>query len=140
MTAPAVSTGTRNVPRSIGAVFAVFLTVAILSLIVDVILHSLNFYPPWDQPMFDPTQNAVALGYRLLFNVLGGYLTARLAPRHPMKHALILGAVGTAFGAVGAYVGITKNLGPAWYPVLLALSGLPCCWLGGLWYQRRVKP
>ena len=46
--------------------------------------------------------------------------------------------LGGKFGAVGAYVGITKNLGPAWYPILLALSGLPCCWLGGAWYLRRA--
>ena len=138
MTAPAMATGTRSVPRSIGAVVAGFFAVAILSTIVDIVLHSLNFYPPWGQPMFDPTQNAVALAYRLVFNVMGGYLTARLAPHSPMKHAIILGAIGTVVGAAGAYVGIKMNLGPAWYPVLLALSGLPCCWLGGAWYVRRA--
>ena len=130
--------GTPSTGRSIWAVVAGFLAVFILSLIVDVVLHSVHFYPPWNEPMFDPTQNAVALSYRVVFNVLGGYTAARLAPQKPMKHAIVLGAIGTAFGALGAYVGITKNLGPAWYPVLLALSGLPCCWLGGALYQRRA--
>jgi len=137
MNAPNMQAAAASTPRSIWAVVAGFLAVFILSTVVDVVLHAVNFYPPWGQPMFDPTQNAVALSYRLVITVLGGYLTARLAPRNPMKHALILGAVGTAFGALGVFASVSMKMGPVWYPVLLAVSGLPCCWLGGRLYLKR---
>ena len=86
--------------------------------------------------MHEPGLNLLALSYRLVYGVVGGYLTAKLAPRNPMKHALILGAVGTAVGLAGAMATIPMNLGPAWYPILLGLSGIPMSWLGARLYLR----
>jgi hypothetical protein len=38
-------------------------------------------------------------------------------------------------------VGIAKpELGPLWYPVALAVTGLPAAWLGGVLYRSRVHP
>lgn len=78
--------------RSIGAVLAGFVVIFVLSVGVDQIFHSLRVYPPWGQPMWDPKLNLFALSYRLVIDTFGGWLTARLAPRNPMRHALILGA------------------------------------------------
>jgi hypothetical protein len=87
--------------------------------------------------MYDPALNFLALSYRIVFTVIAGYITARLASHSPMRHALVLGVLGTAVGLAGAIATIPMNLGPAWYPIALALTGLPCCWLGGILHQRR---
>ena len=126
-----------NLWRSIGAVLLGFIATAVLSLGTDQLLHMLKFYPPWGQPMYDPVQNFTALIYRCVFAVLGGYITARFAPRNPMRHVLVLGVVGLVMGTAGAIATIPMHLGPAWYPVALALTALPCVWLGGVLYRMR---
>lgn len=122
----------RRLGRSIGAVFAGFLTVVVLSLGTDQLLHLLDVYPPWGQTMYEPALNLLALGYRVVYTILGSYLTARLAPHSPMRHAWVLGFIGLAFGTLGAVATIPMNLGPAWYPIAIALTALPCAWLGGV--------
>ena len=129
----------RNLPRSALAIIVGFLAVAGLSLGTDQIMHVLNVYPPWGQPMFDTGDNVLALAYRLVYTVLGGYLAARLAPHSPMRHAIILGVIGTVLATAGAVVTITQfDLGPDWYPMALAVTALPCSWLGGKLYRGNV--
>jgi len=125
----------RNVPRSVWAILAAFLVVFVLSLGTDQILHMLNVYPPWGQPMWDHRLNALALSYRLVFGTLGGYVTARLAPHSPMRHALIGGTIGFVLSTLGALGAMSMNLGPAWYPITLALSAVPTSWLGARLYM-----
>jgi hypothetical protein len=134
-----VSERSGNVWRSIGAVVAGFAIVVVLSTVVDQILHVLHVYPPWGQPMFEPGLNALALSYRIVITIIGGYVTAKLAPRNPMRHALALGVLGTIVGIIGAIATIPMHLGPSWYPIALAVTGLPCCWIGGLLYQTRHR-
>ena len=123
--------------RSMGAVLAGIIAIFVVSLGTDQVLHALAVYPPWGEPMRAPGLNLLALSYRLVYGVLGSYLTARLAPRAPMRHALILGAIGLVLSTAGAIAGIRMDLGPAWYPILLALTALPCAWLGGALYAGR---
>jgi hypothetical protein len=101
------------------------------------VLHAQGGFPREGQPMFDPWLNALALGYRCVFSALGCALTAALAPRAPMAHALTLGGIGTVLASLGAYMAMNMNLGPMWYPIALAASALPCAWLGGLIGQHR---
>lgn len=117
--------------RSAAAVFAGFLSVLVLSLAIDQLLHVLQVYPPWGQPMHAASLNLLALSYRIPIGVLAGWVTARLAPRSPMRHALVMGAIGLVLSSLGAVAAIRADLGPAWYPVALAVSALPCAWLGG---------
>jgi hypothetical protein len=118
--------------RSTGAVLAGFIAIVVVSLGTDQLLHSLGVYPPWGEPMYDTGLNLLALSYRIVYGVLGSYLTARLAPRAPMRHALILGAIGFVVSLAGAITATTMvDLGPAWYPIALVLTALPCAWLGG---------
>jgi len=121
--------------RSVGAILAAFVVVFVLSLGTDQILHVLNVYPPWGQPMWDHRLNALALSYRLVYGTLGGYVTARLAPHSPMRHALIGGAIGFVLSTLGAIGATSMNLGPAWYPISLALSAIPTSWLGARLYM-----
>ena len=115
--------------RSVGAVFAGLLTIFVLSLGTDQIFHTLGVYPPWGQPMRETRLLVLAFGYRLIYDVFGCWLTARLAPYAPMGHALSLGVIGTILSTLGAIE--MWDFGPNWYPVLLAASSLPSAWLGG---------
>jgi hypothetical protein len=123
--------------RSILAIVAGFVVVAGLSLITDEILHIVKVYPPWGVPMYDPALNALALSYRIVYTVLGGYLTARLAPRNPMRHVLVGGLIGLALGTMGVVAALSVGgMGPNWYPIAIAVTGFPCVWLGGLLFAR----
>jgi hypothetical protein len=126
-----------SVLRSAGAVLAGLLTIFILSLGTDQLFHALGVYPPWGQPMRETGLLILAFSYRLIYDVFGCYLTARLAPKAPMLHALILGGIGTVLATLGA-IGMW-NFGPNWYPVLLAASALPSAWLGGV-LHRLTRP
>jgi hypothetical protein len=125
-----------SVPRSVGAVLLGLVTIFALSLGVDEALHVLGVYPPWGEPMHSPALNLLALGYRIPIAVLGSWLTARAAPRHPLRHALILGVIGLVLSALGVAAALQADLGPAWYPILLALSSVPCAWAGGRLHER----
>jgi hypothetical protein len=126
----------RRVGRSIGAVVAGVILVFALSLGIDEVLHVAGVYPPWNQPMRDTSLNILALSYRIVIGVLGGYVTACLAPRAPMRHALILGAIGFVFSAMGVFAATTMDRGPMWYPIALVVTAIPCAWLGGGLYRE----
>jgi len=60
------------------------------------------------------------------------WIAARLAPYAPMRHALALGMIGFVLSLAGAIAALTMaDLGPAWYPIALVVTALPCAWLGG---------
>jgi hypothetical protein len=109
-----------------------------LSLGTDQILHVLKIYPPWGQTMSDRLF-ALATAYRIIYNILGSYVAARLAPDRPMGHAMVLGVLGLLVGGAGAAATWNSNppLGPHWYGIAVALISVPCAWIGGLLAERR---
>src|SRR5215467_7425361 len=119
MQAPAPSREPRNLWRSTGAIVLGFVAVVVLSLGTDEVLHLLKVYPPWGQPMQDPRLNFLALSYRIVYTIMGSYIAARFAPRNPMLHAMILGAVGFVFSIRRVFIVTRTNLGPTWYPLAL---------------------
>jgi uncharacterized protein involved in response to NO len=120
-----------NIPRSILAIAVGLAIVIVLSMGTDVALVRLHYFPPLDQyNSFSTEMFIVATAYRCVYAVLGGYATARLAPSRAMLHALILGAIGTAFALAGTIM--MWHLGTHWYPIALTVSALPCTLLGGL--------
>jgi len=128
--------------RSVAALVVGFVTTAALSLGTDVVLHALRVFPPWGAPMSDGLF-AWATAYRVAFTVLGGYVTARLAPARPMTHVLILGVVGLLAATAGAVAtwNLGPEFGPKWYPVLLIVTAPPCVWIGGILAGReRMAP
>ena len=139
MTAADARTGAapRHVWRSTGAILAGLVTVIALSLVTDQLLHWLDVYPPWGEPMYAPGLNALALAYRCVYAILGSYIAARLAPDAPMRHALMLGAIGLVLAVAGAAAAKDMDLGPLWYPIALVATALPCAWLGGVLYRAR---
>lgn len=128
----------RRLGRSVGAVLLGFLVVVVLSLGTDQVLHLLQVYPPWGQPMRDPGLNLLALSYRLVYGVIGSYVMARFAPYAPMRHVWAGAILGFVLSSLGVVTAIRMDLGPAWYPIALALSTWPTAWLGGTLYLRQA--
>ena len=122
--------------KSIWAVVAGVLVIIIVTTLVDIVLHTVGVFPPIDEPINDALA-LLATSYRIVIGVGGAWLTARLAPDKPMKHAMILGFVGVVLGLVGVVATWTKGLGPRWYPISLAVLAIPQCWAGGRIYEMR---
>ncbi len=123
---------------SFGAVAAGFIATAALSIGTDAVLHAAGVFPGLGQPMSNPLF-ALAAAYRAAYTVAGGWLTARLAPSRPMRHALVLGAIGLLVGTVGLVATWGRGLGPAWYPIAVVAMALPCVWAGAALRLRQVR-
>jgi hypothetical protein len=121
---------------SIWAVVAGVLVIIVVTTVVDIAMHAIGVFPPMDQPINDALA-LLATAYRIVITVGGAWLTARLAPDKPMKHAMILGVVGTFLGIVGVVATWNRGLGPRWYPIALAVLAIPQCWAGGRLYVMR---
>ena len=113
--------------RSIGAIVAAIVFGIITSLGTDALV-----FPPKGQPVPDGLF-LLATAYRTLYGVAGSYLTARLAPKRPMLHCMILGTLGLVVCAAGAVTTWDKGpeFGPKWYPLSLVVLALPQSWAGG---------
>jgi hypothetical protein len=123
--------------KSIGAVIAGFLFIAITHTGTDAILEAIGVLPKGHLYVSTGLILFVIL-YRALFSILGCYLTAKLAPKDPMKHSIILGGLGTILSAIGAIVTADMNLGPGWYAWSLVVISLPVSWLAGKLYLLKT--
>src|SRR5829696_5695293 len=126
-----------NTLKSIGAVFAGLIFIFVTHSGVDLILESLGIFTPPTQRFETPWMLVTATIYRTLLSIAGCFMTGFLAPSRPMLHALVLGFIGLALSTAAAVVLIPMDLGPAWYPIALALLSVPCAWIGGLLAERR---
>jgi hypothetical protein len=117
--------------KSVWAVVAGVLFIVVVTTLVDMVLHQVRVFPDMKVPLTDAL-SLLATSYRVVISVAGAWLTARLAPRNPMKHALILGVVGTVLGLVGVVATWNLGMGPRWYPIALAVLAVPQCWAGGM--------
>ncbi|UJR86230.1 hypothetical protein [Sandaracinus amylolyticus] len=125
--------------RSTRAVLAGALVVAVVSTAIDMALHATGIYPPFGEPMSE-SLFVLALGYRIVVSVAGGWLTARLAPSRPMTHVHVLGAIGLFAGAIGAIAtwDAGPEFGPKWYAIAVAATSLPSVWMGGRLRAKRA--
>ncbi|CAA9303943.1 MAG: hypothetical protein AVDCRST_MAG40-543, partial [uncultured Gemmatimonadaceae bacterium] len=81
----------------------------------------------------------LTLAYVGVYAVAGCYTAAALAPGRPMRHALVLGALGLVFTALGTAA--AWHSAPAWYHAVSLLLVLPYAWLGGRLRERaRGRP
>lgn len=120
--------------KSVLAVVLGALFIVVISTAVDSVLHLTGVYPPWGMPIGDKLAS-LALAYRIIIGIAGGWLTARLAPRAPIKHSLYLGLLGTVLGVVGTISTWNSGLSPRWYAIALVILAVPQCLLGGLLRQ-----
>ena len=121
--------------RSMVAIVVGFLLIGALAMGTDVLVR--NAVPT----AFDDAgrTDSVALllftiVYVGVYAVAGCYLAARLAPDRPMRHAMILGALGLAFNVVGTIE--AWDTAPVWYHAVALALVLPFAWLGG-WIRER---
>jgi hypothetical protein len=138
---PTTSTSSPTVPsrrmRSVGAVAAGLVGIFAVTTAVDAVMHATKVFPAYGAPPMSDALFALAFGYRFVIDVAGSWLAARLAPRRPMRHALVLGGIGFVLSLAGAVA--MWDATRAWYPLALAASALPCAWLGGSLVQRRAR-
>jgi hypothetical protein len=128
--------------RSVWAVVAGILFAVVTTTLIDLALHAVGVFPAAPAPL-DDAGALLATSYRVVIGVAAAWLTARLAPSNPMKHALILGALGGTVALIGVIATWNKNLGPHWYPIMLVVLALPQSWLGAKLFEaqgaRRVQ-
>lgn len=117
--------------KGIGAVLTGFVFIIVTHTLTDFVLEKLGIFPPPAQGFHVAWMVVTATVYRTIYTIAGGYLTAALAPQPPMRYVLILGLIGLAMGTLAAIVTVPMKLGPAWYPIALAVLALPSVWLGG---------
>ena len=137
--------GGKQLRRSTLAVAAGFVLPLILSRSVDILLESTGVFPTVAQQQADGFDvlwmNILALCYRMAFGVLGGYVTAAVAPNRPARHVHLLAIIATAVAVISniavATIPATANVLPAWFAVALVLIAYPSTWLGGRWYLRK---
>jgi hypothetical protein len=116
--------------RSIVSVLGGFVAVFVLSVGTDIAMQAAGIFPSFSEPnKFTTPLLLLATLYRSAYTVVGGYVTASLAPDRPVGHAVALGVLGLAMSIFGAVT--MWNVGPHWYPLALVVLSLPCTWVGG---------
>src|SRR5882672_5083394 len=105
--------------KSFLVVVAGALVIIVVTTLADIVLHVTGIFPPMDQPINDALA-LLATSYRIVISIGGAWVTARIAPEKPMKHAIILDRVGVVLGLVGVVTTWNMGLGPRWYPTALA--------------------
>lgn len=121
-----------NTFKSITAILLGLVAVFIVSIATDVVLDKMGIMK---MEPFNANSTGIiwlVIAYRSVYNTLGCYLAAKLAPNKPMKHAMILGGIGMALCIVGLVA--MWEVPPHWYPATLIVLALPCAWLGGKLY------
>ena len=86
---------------------------------------------------FNPLAGAFVIAYSLLCIAFGGYVTAWIARRAPVKHALAMGGlqlVLTVFAMMSFYAQAPLR---NWIAALLLT--VPAAWCGGFLRQRRMS-
>jgi hypothetical protein len=120
-----------NILKGIGAILAGIVFIVVSHTGTDFVLEKLGIFTPPDHGFFVTWMVVTATIYRSIYTVIGGYITAALAPEPRLRYVLILGLIGLITSTLAAIATIPMKLGPAWYPIALAVLALPCVWLGG---------
>lgn len=123
--------------RSILAVVTGFLLIALLSFGTD---YAIRAAMPdlfnGEGRTTSLTVLVLTIGYVGLYATIGCYLTARMAPHHPMRHALVLGALGLVFNVIGTWV--AWSTAPVWYHAVSLGLVMVWAWTGGRMREQEV--
>jgi hypothetical protein len=126
-----------NILKSISAIVAGFLVVVFLSVLTDLLFEVAGVFPSANQPeAYTAWMLGLALAYRLAYTVFGGAITAWLAPKKKMVHVWVLAGIGQLAGISGVIQG--WDLSAHWYTLAIAITAIPCVWLGG-WLATKNK-
>lgn len=126
-----------SILRSVAAILAALIFTFTVSMVTDRTLET-NGVLPTGNLNVSWWLIAVVLAYRTVYNLLGSFIAAALAPAHRMAHALGLGVFGAVLGTVVTIATWNMDIGPHWYGFTLAALSIPTAWLGGVLAQRVV--
>ena len=119
--------------RGILAVVAGYIVMAIG--VVTVTGAVAVLFPTWSSP-----ENAAYvifnLGFSLVFALAGGYVTAVVAKRAPLRHAIALAALAFILAIISMVVETGPQ--PRWYQLSLVIIMPPAMVLGGYLRARQV--
>ena len=117
------------VVRSIVAVAAGFFASTVMSLGADLAFRRMSpaSFDAEGQPTGEGTLFGI-MAYEVLFAAVAGYVTARLAIRKPLAHALIMGIV-VLVGRVPTAI-LAWNSAPVWFHLGVLLMIVPAALLG----------
>jgi hypothetical protein len=128
----------KSILKSTLAILAGFALGAVLSLGTDFLLNSLGIMSMQNFKQNSTLIVVLVIIYRFIFNVMGCYLTAKLAPNNPMKHVIIIGIIGTILGIFGAV--FMWDQAVPWYNIAIIVISLPSAWVAGkLFLNRKSK-
>src|SRR5262249_54559793 len=115
--------------RSILAVIAGYLVLALFIGVVDFIISRISpeHFPNGADPAVHWMIVELVCGLALL--IAGGYVTAKLARRAELKHALALGIFAVVMALVSLFVYHGKQ--PAWFQGVILLGAIPAALAGG---------
>lgn len=128
-----------KVLRSLAAVLVGWIIGIELTRLTGHFMYKLGLFQPWF-PYMSNGQFVWAILYRMVFLIFGSYLTARLAPEKPRKHAEVLGVLATIVTMLGTMLNWNRfpPPGPHWYMVVEVLMNIPCAWAGAkLWVEKK---
>lgn len=125
--------------KNIGAVLAGFLLTLILTRGTDILLENTGVFPTVEEQQkygFNILwMNIVAILYRIIFTMFGGYLTAKLSASKPMRNVNILGIIGTIIAIIGnivvSQIPEMADVLPLWFSIALVLIAYPSVRTGG---------
>jgi len=120
-----------NILKGIGAILAGIVFIVTTHTLTDMVLEKLGIFTPPHQGFHTTWMVVTATIYRTIYTIIGGYVTAALAPNRKMRYVIILGIFGKVAGTLGAVATIPMGIAPAWYPIALAVLAFPSVWIGG---------
>lgn len=127
----------RTAPRSVLAVVAGIAVFSLLLFAASALGEALTTDGPEWMNRNIPTQ-LVWLAWNVVGLVVAGYVVAVVAPRAPVGHALVMGAVQALF-TLGAMMTVSDTVTPQWLWIAGILVTMPSAWAGGQWRERRIR-
>lgn len=121
--------------KSISAIIIGIVVGALLSVLTDFFMDTAGVI---DADNFKQTPVAilcVIIAYRFLFNVIGSYITASIAPQKPMAHSIVLGLIGLGVSIAGFF--LMADEATLFYNLGITLISFPSAWVGGKLYIRK---
>ena len=123
--------------KSVIAIIVCFMVGALLCIITDILLDKIGYMKAESFKENSPWVILVVIIYRFIYNVIGCYVAAAMAPARPMRHAMIIGVIGLVLGTLGSIVMWDKAV--AWYNISIILISVPCAYIGGQLYISKKE-
>jgi hypothetical protein len=119
--------------RLILAIIAGMVIITILSVGTDTILEATGIFPPLGEPLFDTNLLLLATVYRFIYQVVGSYISARIAKERASAAAWTMGIIGAVMWLIGTFT--MEGHSPYWYGILGAVLSIPSTLLGRRFYK-----